>query len=370
MDFFKFTDPVQTNFVNGQGFRGYETAMWVERYREPGEFEFTAKLSSGLRELLPTGTVISHTESLDVGIVEDHEIEESNDEDSTIRITGRMFPSYLENRIVGVNQAFGSPPAPFTEYTLASASSDDQIVQLINDHILASFTADDDDALDGNLQAVSSIATSLTSADRLIKRGPLWTRVAELLAIDDLGIRTIRRNPFGSLGSDLHSYFLIHKGLDRSADVVFSVNMGDLERAKYLWSNRKMKNAALVQGRYTEVLVVGTETGYDRRTMLVDAQDLDGALSAPPSGATLTNIRARMTVRGQEALAAQKVVDIVDTDISNTTRYQYRKDYDIGDIVSIQGTYGDIEKRRVIEYVEVEDENGQSGHPTLEVVGG
>ena len=370
MDFFKFTDAVKTNFVKGQSFHGYETAMWVERYRDPGEFEFTAKLSSGLREMLPTGTVISHVETMDVGIVEDHEIEENSDEDSMIRITGRMFPSYLENRIVGANQAFGSPPAPFTEYTLASASSDDQIVQLINDHIMTSFTADDNDALNDNIQAISSIAASLTSASRLIKRGSLWTRVAELLAVDDLGIRTIRRNPFGSIGSDLHSYFLIHKGQDRSKDVVFSVNMGDLERAKYLWSNRKIKNAALVQGRYTEVLVVGSETGYDRRVMLVDAQDIDGSLSTAPSGGTLTNIRAKMTIRGQEALAAQKIVDIVDTDISNTTRYSYRRDYDIGDIVSVQGSYGDIEKRRVVEYVEVEDENGQSGHPTLEVVGG
>jgi hypothetical protein len=45
--------------------------------------------------------------------------------------------------------------------------------------------------------------------------------------------------------------------------------------------------------------------------------------------------------------------------------YQYRRDYNIGDLVSIDGNFGQTAVMRVIEYAEIEDENGNSGHPTL-----
>src|SRR5690606_26414123 len=123
-------------------------------------------------------------------------------------------------------------------------------------------------------------------------------------------------------------------------------------------------NVALVQGRFVEEIVYTGATHYDRRVMLVDASDIDGNLSATPTGTTLTNIRAKMYIRGEEALANQNEINIASTDVAKVTQYEYRKDYDIGDIISIDGNYGEIEKRRVVEYVEIEDENGESGHPT------
>lgn len=368
MDLFKFTHPTPTNLSMGEPIVGYDSAMWVERYVNPGEFEIVAPLSSGLKSFLPRGCIISHIDTLEVCIVEDHHIVEENDSDPTITITGSSFEAYLNNRIVGFQIASLGTSSPYDDYILASDNTWDQAVKLVNDHILSSLTNEDDEALNDEIFADTVTPGSGVVSARVIKRGSLHERLLELLAVDNLGVRMVRKNPFGGLGDDTNTYILIHNGIDVSDSVIFSWDSGELERSEYLWSLKKAKNIALVQGRYVEQIVDSADVGYNRRVMLVDASDIDGSLSAAPTGGTLTDILNKMTVRGEAALAGQKELDLVSTDISKATQYQYRKDYDIGDIVSVDGKYGDIEKRRVVEYVEIEDKTGESGHPTLAVI--
>lgn len=366
MELFKFSNSPATDLLNGFAITGYTSAMWVERYRTPGEFEIVAPLSSGLRSELPLGTIISHVDTLELAIVENHHIEEAQDSDPIITITGRSFESYLENRIVGTNEAWDDPPAPFFEYGLIANKSWDQAVILINDHV--SGPVDSNETLNGHIIAATSLSGTGVTPLRYLKRGSLHERLVELLAVDDLGIRMIRRNPWGVLGNDTTTYFQIHRGVDRSNKIIFSWQAGELESAEYLWSLKNLKNVALVQGRFVEEIVYTGANNYDRRVMFVDASDIDGALTTAPTGSTLTEIRAKMYTRGEEALANQNEINIATTDIARVTQYRFRTDYDIGDIVSVDGNYGDIEKRRVVEYVEVEDEGGESGHPTLAVL--
>lgn len=369
MHLFKFTHPTKTNLTYGTAINGYSSAMWIERYRDAGEFEIEANLSSGLLDFLPQGTLISHVDTLDVCIVEDHEINDEVDEEPTIKITGRTLDAWLENRIVGINYAYGTPAAPFTEYILASDLTWVQIETLINAHIKDSEVTNANDSLNDDILAYTNILGSGSVEARTIKRGNLHERVIELLSIDDLGLRVIRKHPSHSLASPTTTRLYIHQGTDRSDSVLFSANAGDVDSAQYLWSLRKRKNAALVQGRYVETVVVSTDAGYDRRWMFVDASDIDGSLTTAPSGGTLTAIRTKMQRRGLDALKKQTDVNIAQVDISRNIRVQYRKDYDIGDIVMVDGNYGISEKRRVVEYVEIEDQNGVSGHPTLARLG-
>lgn len=369
MDFIKFnlgSDNDRSHLQLGESISGYKSAMWIERYREPGEFTFEGKLSSGLKEAVPVGTLITHKDTYEVATVENHEIIETIDSDPTIKITGRGLETWLENRIVGMNQNWAAPPAVLPEYSLPADYTHNQAVKLINDHIRASTLIDDDNAL-LNIMAETNVFTTGESVLRVVKRGPVFQALLELLAVDDLGIRVIRANDFGVMGNNIFTSFMIHKGIDRSANVIFSWTSGDLDGAGYLFTNKALKNAALVTGRYVETAVVPPSTikGLDRRWMLVDGSDIDGSLSAPPTGGALTTVRAKMVTRGQQALQDQNIVHIVRSDISPLTKFHYRKDYDVGDIVAVDGSYGEVEERRIIEYVEIEDENGESGHPTV-----
>jgi len=367
MDLFKFYFTPDMVLQQGEAIHGYKSIMWVERYADTGEFEIQSQLSMGLRDFLPLGSIISHIDTLEMMIVENHEIAEKTEEDPTLVITGRSFESFLEHRIVGISLAKQS--STLTDYILPANVVSTQCNFLVNQHINNSY--DDNDDLNNVVAQVSVTNEPTLAEERVISRGPVLQRLQELLAINDLGIKTVRRNSFGTPtpGNANNTVLYIFNGVDRSATVHFSWREGDLDSADYLFTNKKLKNCAFVAGRYVSTVVTLGPTKYDRRIMLVDADDLDGNLSAPPTGTLLTTIRTRMDVRGRQALKSQQEVRISRADISKITQYQYRQDYNIGDLVSLDGNFGQIQTMRVTEYVEIEDENGESGHPTLSVPG-
>lgn len=363
MDLFKFTpgaDP--TDLIQGGAINGATSVMWTERYREPGEFEIVAPLSSGLLQFLPLGTIVSHTNTLEAMMVENHNIKDDEDIDPIVSITGRSLELILEDRIVGSNEAQTS--SLFVPYTLTAQAVALQVSTMINHHI--GTPLDPDDRLP-NFGAWTGISTG-TSENRTIGRVPVHKACLDLLAVDNLGLQVLRRNPFGKGGNDNTTYFIIHNGVDRSATVIFSRKAGDLEGAEYLWSNRKYFNTAFVVGRYvnTKVHTPGY-SGYTRSMMTVQADDIDGHLDVVPSGATLDSVVAQMQTRGRAALASQSRISLVRADISEVSKYHYRQDYNIGDIVTVDGNFGEIAPMRIVEYVEIQDENEEKGHPTLEV---
>jgi flagellar basal body L-ring protein FlgH len=133
-----------------------------------------------------------------------------------------------------------------------------------------------------------------------------------------------------------------------------------------LWSNKKNKNAAMIFSRWVETRVVGAEAEIDRRWMLIDASDLDNQLTAAPTGAALTDIVNTMQQRGNAALSAQNDLALTKAEVSKTaSKAMYRRDFDVGDIITVTGDYNESAPMQITEYVEIEDENGRSGTPTL-----
>jgi hypothetical protein len=367
MDLFKFisfTDA--TILTQGQMIPKPKSIMWVERYSEPGEFEIIDQVSSGLMTFLPIGTLISHTNTLEVMFVENYEIDDDKSEDPTVKITGRSLEAYLENRIVGTNLIRAN--SIIQDYTLNAATTWNQIVTLINDHI-NNATYTDDNLV--NITATTSVTgTGVESILRKIKADDLYKTVNSLLAIDDLGIKVIRRNTFNTPnGSSTQTIFHVYKGVDRSSTVIFSWKAGDLDTADYLWSDKPLKTSAMVIGRFVNTFVDTGPVKYNRKTMIVAADDIDGNLTAVPSGSQLTDIVNKMKTRGSQAIKNQNRITITRADVSDLSKYQYRKDFSVGDLVSLNANFGQIGVMRVTEYAEIQDETGESGHPTLAVPG-
>lgn len=365
MDFLKFNPGSSPTLLeNAEIINGLKSSMWIERYSAPGEFSFNGLLSSGIGEFLPLGTLVSHVDTGEVMIVENHEIEDSKEEDSYITITGRSFVSYLENRIVGTAAARSS--STLAAYTLSADDIWDQIVTMINAHIKSGVAGTDDALTD--VQATTALTTGGTSVAREIDRGTVFDAVFDLLAIEDMGIRTVRKG--FNAGSPSGTEFQIFKGADKSDVVHFSWLEGDLDAANYLSSLKDLKNSAMVVGQYVVVVVDSGPTKYDRRMMIVDGTDIDGNVGEMPSGSTsptLTQVTTAMQTRGTQALAKQNSVTISQTDISDLTNFRYRRDYEIGDLVTLDANFNQSYVMRVSEYAEIEDENGESGHPTLTI---
>lgn len=371
MDIIRFHNPTNpTKFERGEIINGLRSKMWIERYAAGGEFTLVGPVDRGLREKLPVGSFISHLDTSEVMIIEDHEINDDAGSETEVKITGRGFESYFEQRIVGMNKNYPTVTTP-SDYIIPAAYTWNQAVTLISDHILAANLIDDNNAL-SFVSVVTNVAGTSVSEARTIKLGELYSELLNLLAIDDLGIKIFRPGPSSPLGAASPNLAIqIHIGVDRTGQVVFSYESGEIESADYLWSNRNLKNAALVSSRWLETVVIPPGVvGYDRRWMLVDASDLDSALNSAPSvGASRDAMIARMQQRGLQALAAQNTLAITKAEVSKrAVKAKYRTDYDVGDYITVEGDYNETSFMRVTEYVEIDDETGISGYPTLTMI--
>lgn len=368
MDIFKFTNPSNpSKMEQGEIINGLSSKMWIERYRDAGEFTLTAPVSVGLGITLPVGTFISHTDTDEIMVVENIEINEDQESEAVMTITGRGYETQLEQRIVGSNNVFPTSGADLS-FELAANYTWVQAENLIKGHIYASELEDSSDALP-YITALNSVSGTSESIDRAIQRGYLYERLMELLAIDDLGIKIIRPSVNSPLGpTDPNVAFLIHVGEDLSADISFSYDTGEIVTADYLYSNKAYKTSALVSGTYVETVVhLPGLTELARRWMFLEAKDIDGDLTEAPVGPAILPIAAKLEQRGLELLKSQKFIILNKAEISKeSTRAQYRTDFNVGDYITVNGDYNVFTKMRVTEYVEIEDENGSSGYPTLD----
>jgi hypothetical protein len=349
----------KTTYTNGEVVNDLDTKLWVERYREPGEFKFTCKPTEKLRSQLSRGTLISHLDTLYVMMVEDHEIQEDSDGTSIMTITGRSVDAFFENRMALPNnfglKSFGTEVSFL--YDQLSATSWAQAASLLNDQIRSPLNAAQD-ALP-NITILSSFVTATeTPKERVIDRAQLDVAFKSVLEQSDIGIRVERPN-----GGTTNLFFILYNGTDVSGSVRFDYSANDFASARYFWSIRTLKNGAQVVGKYQVSITrpVGL-TGWDVRMLYVDASDFD---TLPGTQAETDAGVRKLASRGQEELGKNKETQLLEATISTTCRPKFRKDYQIGDIVYVIGNYGISQKMRVVEFAETEDGSGISGFPTL-----
>lgn len=390
MDLFIFpTSGNSFNLETGIIVNDYDRATWVERYSDNSEFTIEGRIDSDLREQMPIGSLVSHTDTEEVMAVEDHQIKSSKGI-GTLVVTGRSYETILENRITNSNKAWTSPlqAYPQSPYTLNAAYACLQARYLISQHIDPESLIDDNDALPKTNICLDTQHINATYGpplwepeDATFDRIPVYEAALNAIAVDNLGFRT--RRPRGiNLEDNLDSptrynpnylTMYIYAGYDRRNSVQFSHRVGDIQEAEYLWSNRLKKTSCLVYSRYFAIMVHGPETGYSRRVMTLDAKDLDEEYDTiPGAGPTQSRILAAMRNRGRAALAKKNSVAIASVQLDDKDHtYKFRQDYNLGDYVSVYGEYNATTSLQVTEHVEIQDVNGYTSYPTLsEIPGG
>lgn len=347
-----------TELSVGETINGHKSVMWIERYREPGEFKIEAPLSSGLMDFLPIDSFITHLNTSVVMMVENHEIDQPKDADPTIAITGRCYTCFLENRVLGDQELTNE----VTDYVLASDQTWDQVVSLINDHVV------DPANVNGRLFGLDVNHTctgSATVEERILRPSTVFSAVQDILKVDDLGLKSVRPT-----STEPDVFFTVYRGNDISTKVRFSWMRGDLDFVKYFYSNRKYRNRAWVMGKWVQTPFNPTSAlNFDQRTMHLDASWIDERQPSYPSAVPRALIIAAMQITADAALKAQNRISITQADVSDNTNIQYRRDYKLGDLVTVDGDFGSSAVMRVVEFAETDDETGSKGHPTLAIPG-
>lgn len=397
---------------------GWNSLIWTERYQPSGEFILRTPRIAETAALLPEDSLVSLRDSKEVMIVEDLFVEDKSGTKSLV-VKGRAFDTFLDKRVV--TGEYGKKWETRETYPPAVAISiilwckifapDDSIPSHIRGDLM------------NELDAVPDVFASMTMPSYMTTPNKYWwlenatvlKLVNDILQETNLGIRSIRPpfvqpewvDPYplpgpidygdetlyyefvvmsgdpGSVGipdiivptpgEHLGLRLDIYKGLDRTVNqsdrtpVIFSYGAGDLEDPNYLLTSKAHATTVEVQSDLGNLTVPRAGeaglSGLSRKVSLLDVGSTERAY-----GAASSTLNSYLTQKANVELKARERLRLLDGDVSQSPRYVYGRDYNLGDHVTIRGEYGFDEDMYVSEYVRTHDELGEKGFPTLATI--
>lgn len=321
----------------------YKSLIWTKRYYTYGDFELYIPADENLLNYLKQDYYLIRDDDESVMIIEKIEITTSIEEGDFFIITGRSLESILTRRII------------WYQTNISTSNPVNGIYQLISANAINTNTA----RKILNLSFDSSFSISAT-LNIQITGDNLMDAITEICKEFGIGFKVILQN-----GNFICSCY---QGED--TDVIFSKEFDNLISSNYVSDFTEYKNCGLVagegEGRARKTIPIwNTEnepSGLDRREAYIDARDMstnDGEISE-------NEYMNKLSQRGKEKLNEFVAIKSFESEIETQMTYQYKTDYNLGDLVTIENEFGIISKPRIIEIIESWNETGYSAIPTFE----
>ena len=372
---------------------GYSSLIWTLRYQEPGEFELKTPRVEETMLALPLGSLVALSENEEMMFVENYTVDQSDDGEAILTVSGRSFTSFLENRIAldaydwyynyeieGTGTASKSVEAGVHAWLLAPGATAwndaDAARHIIEQHLVVGvFTgpAGQNPEKIPNLIVTNQDTTNRRYYARYVQRGDLLEATLDIIKASGNGIRAVRPSSGGTVIN-----VVLYGGVNRTneqstnARVVLDANQGHLSNVNYFMSIKGYRNSARVyptrRHPYPNPVwdpVTGATTdpgrfGFNYRDLLVDATDITGISWEETDAAS----RARINTE----LAKNAKANVMSGKVSPYIPYRFGAEYYLGDLVTLRGNFNINQHMRITEYVKVEDESGEIGYPGLSVI--
>lgn len=329
---------------------GFESLIWTKRYWECGDFELYLPASEETLSLLKQDRYLMREDDDALMIIEKIEVVTDSEDGNHLIVSGRSFESILDRRIVWKQRTY-------------QGTAENVIEKLLNESMIVPETAAR--RIDHMGFTAASSGSGTLSAQ--YTGTSVYEAVSEMCESYGLGFR---------FGADL--VFTVYKGADRSAGqsenprVIFSPMYDNLLESDYYTDKKDYKTVVLVAGegegssrRYHSY---GTSaSGINRRELFVDARDIQSE-DADGNVMTTAEYTAALSDKAKEQYDLHRVQTEFSGTIDAGMTYEYRKDYDLGDIVTVENEYGMTEDCRITEVIESWDTSGYKVIPTYEQV--
>lgn len=337
-----------------------ETFIWTERYSAYGDFELVVPSDSVTRSLYSPGVYIIQSLSNRVMIVKSVENTMNDEGKKTLTIKGWSLESLLLDKI-GRSSATSYPYLWRTNRTPTSFIRT-AVKEIVIDGVRS--TKDIIPNLAINQTPVpGAMAEPGDSYLFEFEPKPLYEIIKTIADAYDLGLRIVRNPTTGGWTFETYMGFDRRASQSVNAAVLFSSSLDNLQNTSLLKSDVDFKNVALVYSEQglLEVHASGVSTsvsGMNRRVLLVKADTLSGSPTTP-------EITAHLTKTGREALAAHRMTEAFDGEVSQYSPYLYGRDYGLGDLVEFQNDDGGSSNMMVTEQIWSLDAQGLRAYPTL-----
>lgn len=317
----------------------YLSLIWTRRWHKPGEFTLYLDLNSLYADTLKEDNLIILNDN--VGIIKYIQFatgEEDEGMAESVLIRGLTLSSLVNRRIT-------LPPQGQSHDTIKGAA------ETIMKHYVKNNCVNPTDIK-------RRIPRLVVAAD--LSRGEELTYQSRLKALD---LELEQLSLISGLGWDIRpdyesGYFVfdVFEGRDLTQNqtsnnpVIFSIDFDNIRGQSYISSSMDYKNQAYVggQGEGVDRIIVEVgefAEGLNRYEVFVDARDVENEALLPS--------------RGKEKLLELTKIQSFESRIDHDSTFKYKKDWDLGDIVTIQNAkWGITLNSRVSEITEIYESDG------------
>ena len=346
----------------------YFSMIWTRRFWDVGDFELYLPADSNLLHFFEIGYYVHRKDCECTMMIDRIEIKTDAENGNYFIISGKSAENILSYRVVANAGSFAV----------------DNPSYMCNQLIMLECKGLEEKYADRQIDVIKSVGYTDTKVNYLI-----WNsfKYENLL---DACISLCKQYEFSFkfILTDKKDGFdvVFYKGVDRTlgrADrktnpVIFSPKYYNLINSEYAMDSTNDKTMAFIagEGEGDARTVIWTHKTYDptlehtvpkqldRREIFVDARDLQ---SKKDDGTYMTfdEYIHLLRLRGKEKLFETGTIEGISGEVDTTLQFIYRRDWDLGDIVSLENEYGLVANARILEVVECDDENGYRITPTF-----
>lgn len=331
----------------------YISLIWRPAYYDIGDFELYIHAKADIIALLQSNYYLVRADDItvennkttfkNVMIIKNFRLSTSVENGDYYTVTGRELKYLLHQRIIW-NQ------------TNLAGTVEDGIRQLVNENAI---TPIDPNRIIPNL--ILSEALGLTdSIEKQITGDYLDEAIVDICKTYNYG--------WDMYISDNNFIFNLYTGLDRSYGqserpyVIFSPDFDNLFNTDYEKMTEDYANTTLIGGEgegteRTYTAVGADNAGLNRYELFTDARDLSSNKDSEEAIPQAQYIEL-LKERGAERLAEVETTEGFSGEILSSVQYVYRKDFFIGDIVTVKSGYGITRNTRILSAIESDSETG------------
>jgi hypothetical protein len=321
----------------------YESLIWKRKSSELGSFELHCDFNEDTKYLIKEGNIICKSDNLtECAYIKDIYID--RDSNDMIKATGYFILGYISQRIVwntlNINDTVENAIYKLVDSNCINTNENRKIPFL----------------------KVSNSKGYNEKISIQVSYKNVLEKIESICLENDLNIRILT-----DLINKQHT-FEVYKGIDRTVNqsensiCIFSKEFGNILQQSYTLESNNLKNTALVggegEGLDRVLITIGDDfSGLDRYEIFIDADDIrtendDGIIS-------YDEYIKQVRQRGLERLSECQKISTFTSEINATdSNLEYRKDFDLGDIVTcINKDWDIIINTKITEIEEVYENN-------------
>lgn len=344
----------------------YSSLIWTRRFWNVGDFEIYLPADSDLLQYLQIGFYVFREDCECVMMIEHIEIKTDAENGNYFTISGRSAENILSYRVVANAGGFSArTPSIMCEYLIRLEAKGlemkyaDREIDIIK---TVSRLTDEDELWIDNCFIYQNLLDAVFS-------------LCEQYGFSFKFLLTDEKDGFN---------VVFFRGVDRTFEqkkntpVIFSPKYYNLINSQYVLDAENNETMAFIagEGEGADRSVIWTWKTWnsadehnvpkqlDRREIFVDARDLqkkkeDGTYY------TAAEYGKLLRQRGKQKLFETGIIEGLSGEVDTTLQFVYRRDWDLGDVVSVENEYGMKATARILEIIEVDDETGYRVTPTF-----